>query len=222
MFDLAVFPFALLSGVHLTLFGISGSSGIIAVILIIVLVLYVIGTTVAFIIIKKNGKEKNLYKPDVKGRFLPVYGFLKIKSLPFVFIPIFKRLLMGFLIGILYGNPTGQIIAGGIISILYPVLVLVTDSYADPLQAWAESIMSVLTAICYFLLFGFSSTTLPLDQQSSSATGGYTAIAAIYISLHYLAIGVALCLYIVNSLQLMQVFTLSQFKACLCGKKSNE
>jgi len=220
LFDLAIFPFALLSGLHINTFGHSGASGIAAIIVIIILTLYVVGILLIFFIIHTKHTEKSLYKPFTKGRFLPIYGFLKIKYIHFVFLPSLKRLLVGFLLGILYGIPTAQIIVAAAICILYPILILLSESYADPLQAWAEVIMSVLTGIAYLILFGFSGTILPLEQRPATSSETNIALTAGYLSIHYLAIGVALSLYAANSLQKFGVFSFSQFGACLCGGKS--
>jgi len=116
--------------------------------------------------------------------------------------------------------PAVQIIVAAAICVLYPILILASESYADPLQAYTESIMSVLTGFAYLVLFGFASTILPLEQRPATSNGINVAITAAYLSIHYLAIGVALTLYTVNSLQKFGIFTLSQCGACLCGGKS--
>jgi len=192
---------------------ISGASGTIAIILTIIICAYLFTIIFVFIFLNKNHKDKNLYQPKVKARFLPVYGLFKIKFISWTFLPIAKRVLMGFAIGFLYGIPFAQIIVAAGICVAFGLVVFLSDSYADPLQMWTEIIMSGLTAICYLILLGFRDTVRPLEFQTDPQT--QLSLTAAYICIHYLAIMVALFCYILNSLQKVKIFTFSQLTACL-------
>jgi len=221
MWELGLFPFAIYVGIHLSHFKYSGICGILGIIVLILLIGYPISMTIIFYIIlnnmKKNQGARYPFLPNFKGRYLFIYGFLKFNLLYFVFIPIVKRVLIGFAIGFFIDYPGAQIIISSVICFLYPVLLLLTDSYADNIQAGVETVASIITGVAYLFLFAFYQTNNPNITLLPSAPY-LVAFTIVYIILFIASLITMMVGYFVNWIHKYKIFSFQQLMETLKGE----
>eukprot|EP01130_Rhizamoeba_saxonica_P000572 TRINITY_DN10540_c0_g1_i1.p1 TRINITY_DN10540_c0_g1~~TRINITY_DN10540_c0_g1_i1.p1 ORF type:complete len:981 (-),score=167.65 TRINITY_DN10540_c0_g1_i1:52-2943(-) len=209
MFDLLLFPGLVFAGIAIRNVSESTVSGSMGALFIVLVIIYLVIIIIAFKLILDKKKLKSLYLPTIKGRFLPLYGHVKVKSVHWAFLPILRKVLLGLLFGLMYSTLIGQIISIIIVFLLTAILIKFSEAYSDYIQEVVEYITAALMIIMHCFLFYFY---IPLEQMSG---GGITAIVILYSVFLIAVLAVNVIGFIMNWIQKEGVFSFGQCLDCI-------